>query len=88
LGLALMPIAWRQVPEVAPEFRDMSGGLVLVGPQDHRRGIVSDLDVCFAEALAYTATLTPGVYTTFRRHLDSSWIDEALATTGTATLRK
>ena len=32
--------------------------------------------------------LTPGVYTTFRRHLDPAWIEEALATTGTATLRK
>jgi hypothetical protein len=42
---------------------------------------LSDLDVCFAEALAYTASLTPGVYTTFQRHLDPSWIEEALATT-------
>jgi hypothetical protein len=49
---------------------------------------VSDLDVCFAESLAYTASLTPGVYTTFRQHVDPAWIEEALATTGTATLRR
>ena len=66
----------------------MSGGLVLVGPEDHRRAIVSDLDVCFSEALAHTASLTSGTYTTFRQHLDPAWIDEALLTTGTATLRK
>jgi hypothetical protein len=66
----------------------MSGGLVSVDPEDHSWRILSDLDVCFAEALAYTASLTPGVYTTFRRHLDPSWIEEALGTTGTATLRK
>ena len=69
----------------------MSGGLASVGPEDHFPTIVSDLDVCFAEALAYTASLTSGVYTTFRRHLDPLWplwIEEALATTGTATVRK
>jgi hypothetical protein len=66
----------------------VSGDLVSVGPEDHSPTIVSDLDVCFAEALAYTASLTSGVYTTFRRHLDPLWIEEALATTGTATLRK
>lgn len=44
--------------------------------------------MCFAEALAYTASLTPGVYTTFRQRLDPVLIEEALATTGTATLRK
>lgn len=44
--------------------------------------------MCFAEALAYTASLTPGVYTTFRQRLDPGLIEEALATTGTATLRK
>lgn len=66
----------------------MSRGLVSDELQDHPRPIVSELDVCFAEALAYTASVTPGVYTTFRRHLDPDLIEEALATTGTATLRK
>jgi Insertion element 4 transposase N-terminal/Transposase DDE domain len=49
---------------------------------------VSDLDVCFAEALGYTAALTSGSYATFSRHLDPVWIEEALASTGTATLRR
>jgi hypothetical protein len=49
---------------------------------------VSELDVCFSEALAYTSSLLPGAYTTFRARLDMAWIEEALATTGTATLRK
>lgn len=56
--------------------------------EDHDAAIVSDLDVCFSEALAYTAAVTPGNYTTFRRHIDPAWIEEALATTGTATLRR
>lgn len=49
---------------------------------------MSDLDVCFAEALAYTAAIAPGNYTTFRSHIDPAWIEEALLTTGTATLRR
>lgn len=49
---------------------------------------MSDLDVCFSEALAYTASVTPGKYTTFRQHLDPIWIEEALAATGTATMRR
>jgi len=49
---------------------------------------VSDLESCFSEALAYTAAVSPGNYTTFRKHLDPLFIEEALAATGTATLRK
>lgn len=56
--------------------------------QDHAALIVSELEICFSEALAYTASVTSGAYTTFRKHLDPAWIDEALATTGTATLRR
>jgi hypothetical protein len=49
---------------------------------------VSELDVRLSEALAYTASVTSGNYTTFRKHLDPDWIEEALSTTGTATLRR
>ena len=56
--------------------------------EDHAALIVSELEVCFSEALAYTASLTSGSYTTFRQHLDPALIEEALAATGTATLRK
>jgi hypothetical protein len=44
----------------------MSEGLVLVGREDHRRAIVSDLDVCFALRLIVnewswsTITMSPG----------------------------
>ena len=66
----------------------MPGGLVPDGPEDHSPTIVSDLDVCFAEALTYTSSLLPGAYETFRARFDVAWIEEALGTTGTATLRK
>jgi hypothetical protein len=49
---------------------------------------MSDLDVCLSEALAYTAAATSGTYTTFRKHLDPVFIEEALHATGTATLRR
>ena len=49
---------------------------------------MSDLDVHFSEALAYTASVTPGSYTTFRKHLDPVFVEEALHATGTATLRR
>jgi len=40
-------------------------------------------------ALAATATYAkPEQFETFRRHLDPAWIEEALTTTGTATVRR
>lgn len=57
-------------------------------PEDHAAAIVSDLDACFAEALGLTSSVLPGTYTTFRRHLDPVFIEEALHATGTATLRR
>jgi hypothetical protein len=40
-------------------------------------------------ALAATATYAkPEQFETFRRHIDAAWIEEALATTGTATVRR
>jgi hypothetical protein len=56
--------------------------------EDHAAPIVSDLDVCFSEALAYTASVTPGTYTNFRKHLDPVFIEEALHATNTATVRR
>lgn len=66
----------------------MVGCVALCARADHDAAIVSELDVCFSEALAYTASITPGTYGTFRQHLDPRWIEEALATTETATLRR
>jgi hypothetical protein len=39
-------------------------------------------------ALVATATVAPEDFGNFQRHLDSGWIEEALAATGTASLRK
>ena len=40
-------------------------------------------------ALAATAAYAkPEEFETFRRHLDAGWIEQALAATGTATLRR
>jgi len=49
---------------------------------------VSDLDVCFSEALAHIASVTSGTYSRFRDRLDPLWIEEALLATGTATMRR
>jgi hypothetical protein len=48
---------------------------------------VNDFNVTLSEALQYTATVTPASFPTLMKGLDPRWIDEALATTGTATLR-
>lgn len=42
----------------------------------------------FTEALELTSELTPRSFPHFVKHLDPLWIEEALATTGTATIRK
>lgn len=49
---------------------------------------MQSLDVSFAEALSFTASVTPSTLDTFARHLDQDWIEEALLNTGTATLRR
>jgi hypothetical protein len=49
---------------------------------------LSEIELRFEEALALTAKLGPENFANFARHLDAAWIDEALLTTGTATLRK
>ena len=49
---------------------------------------MSEIELRFEEALALTAKLGPENFANFARHLDAAWIDEALLTTGTATLRK
>jgi hypothetical protein len=40
------------------------------------------------DALAATAAFTPEQFTTFGRHIDPEWIEEALLSTGHATLRR
>ena len=46
------------------------------------------LDESFAEALQYTAQITPQAFPKLTQHIDPTWIEEALFATGTATLRR
>ena len=56
--------------------------------EDHDTAIVNELEFRFEEALAYTSSLRPEGFATFRDKLDPAWVEEALLTTGTATLRR
>jgi hypothetical protein len=49
---------------------------------------VHEFDATLSEALEYAAAVTPASFPTLMKGLDPRWIDEALATTGTATLRQ
>jgi hypothetical protein len=40
------------------------------------------------EALEFTSDFSPTSFPNLTRHLDPAWIEEALASTGTATLRR
>ena len=62
--------------------------LVSADREDHAASIVNDFHATLSEALQYTATVTPEAFPTLMQGLDPRWIDEALATTGTATLRR
>lgn len=66
----------------------MLGGVDSARPEDQAASILSELVVCLSEALAYTASVTPGNYASFRARLDPLWIEESLMATGTATLRR
>lgn len=49
---------------------------------------MSDIDVRFAEALAFTRAVGPADFANFSQHLDPVLIEEALHATGSATLRR
>ena len=49
---------------------------------------MSDFDETLTEALEFTAAFTPAAFPRLVQHLDPAWIEEALLTTGTATLRR
>lgn len=66
----------------------MLAPLVSAGPEDHAASILSDFDETLTEALAYTATFAPAAFPTLMKDLDPRWIEEALETTGTATMRR
>lgn len=66
----------------------MSWGLVSAHPEDHAASILRDFDETLTEALEFTAAFTPEAFPNLAKHLDPALIDEALLTTGTATLRR
>lgn len=65
----------------------MANALVSAVLEDHAASIVNDFDERLTEALEFTAAVTPEAFPTLCQHLDARWIDEALLTTGTATVR-
>lgn len=48
---------------------------------------MSDFDETFTEALEFTAAVTPEAFPRLIQHFDPVWVEEALQTTGTATIR-
>ena len=66
----------------------MSGGLVSDHVEDHSPRIVIDFEESFADALEFTAGLTPEAFPNLVRSLVPAWVEEALHATGTATVRK
>jgi hypothetical protein len=55
---------------------------------DQDASIVMDFDESLTTALEFTAAFTPAAFPNLARHLDPSWVEEALQTTGTATVRR
>jgi hypothetical protein len=49
---------------------------------------VNEFEESLTEALEFTATFTPEAFPRLSQHLDPAWIEEALQTTGTATIRR
>lgn len=63
-------------------------GLSGSGEQDHAAEIVEPVQETFTEALEFTSDLTPHSFPNLTKHLDPAWIEEALFSTGTATIRR
>lgn len=49
---------------------------------------MNDFEETLTEALEFTAAFTPEAFPKLTQHLDPTWVEEALLTTGTATLRR
>ena len=49
---------------------------------------MNDLEETFTEALEFTAAFTPEAFPKLIQHFDPVWIEEAVQTTGTATIRR
>ena len=66
----------------------MAPGLSGRAEADHAASIVTPIEETFAEALAYTAQITPQAFPKLTQHLDPKWVEEALLATDSATIRK
>ncbi|MBA3540037.1 MAG: IS4 family transposase, partial [Deltaproteobacteria bacterium] len=49
---------------------------------------MTDFEETFTEALEFTAAFTPEAFPNLIKHLDPAWLEEALLTTGVATIRR
>jgi hypothetical protein len=56
-------------------------------PEDHAASIVTAQET-FTEALEFTSEFTQRAFPRLVEHLDRTWVEEALQTTGTATIRR
>lgn len=66
----------------------MHAGVDSPHPEDHAAAILNAGDLSLTECLEVTAAATPVAFPNLLRHLDPMWIEEALLSTGTATLRR
>jgi hypothetical protein len=55
---------------------------------DHAGRIVTPVQETFTEGLEFTSQFTQKSFSTLLEHFDPTWIEEALASTGTASLRR
>lgn len=66
----------------------MAGGLSGRLRWDHAGRIVTPLQETFAEALEFTSEFTARSFPKLVEHLDPEWVEEALLSTGTASIRR
>jgi hypothetical protein len=64
--------------------REVSG----IDPEDHASLIVTPIQETFTEALEFTSDFTPKAFPKLLQHLEPTWVEEALSSTGTATMRR
>lgn len=66
----------------------MSEALSGIGLADHAASIVAPVQETFTEALEFTSEFTSRSFPNLIKHFDPTWVDEALLSTGTATIRR
>jgi hypothetical protein len=66
----------------------MPRGVVSAVGEDHAASIVHDFQETLTEALEFTSAFTPEAFPRLLAEFNPVWIEEALAATGTATIRR